>query len=158
MTDVVIVRDREYIVLSSSLGGGSVAVAVNAAAQAVASAAEAEIAAAEVGPAVAAALGVGISRLSISTATALTSATHSGKWLVLTDLGNQLSLDWDDTGDGFACTVTNLTSYYCRPSLSGFSEALVRGVTLGIVPGGTASLFCVENGDDMLAFLTGDTA
>jgi hypothetical protein len=68
-----------------------------------------------------------------------------------------LAAAWQDTGDGFSCTITNLTTYYCRPKIEGFTEAVVRGAALGIRPGGTATLFAIESGDERLAFLTGET-
>jgi hypothetical protein len=104
------------------------------------------------------ALGAGIARISLAAPTALNAAAHGARWLVLTGSGNQLSLDWAATGDGFACTITNLTTYYCLPLLTGFTEAAPRNATLGVRPNGTATLYCLASGSDRIAVLVGDLA
>lgn len=105
-----------------------------------------------------AAIGAAVPHLPVGVPTELTAESHGARWLILTDGGHQLSVDWNDTGAGFSCTITNLTSYGCRPALTGFTDALIRGSDLGIRPGGTAVIFLVETGGERLAFLTGDTA
>lgn len=99
-------------------------------------------------------------RLSISTPTALTAEAHGARWLTLTGSGNQLALDWADVGDGFGCTLSNHTTYWCKPSLTGFSDALIvmcgGYVTMGVPPGGVATLFTEVVDGERIARLAGD--
>ena len=111
------------------------------------------------GVAALAALDAAVPQVPISQATALTAAAHGGRWLVLTEAGYRLSLDWGTCGAGFSCTITNLSTYYARPALTGFTDAMVRGRdggVLGIRPGGTGALFTIEAGGERLAFMVGD--
>lgn len=113
--------------------------------------------------AAAAALGVTGPSLSISAPTALTRAAHLGRRLVLTASGNQLTVAWSDTGDGFVVTLRNFTTYWALPVLTGFTDALVRGpsnvaLSQGLEPGGTAVLLVEQIGAERIATLIGQVA
>jgi hypothetical protein len=96
----------------------------------------------------------------ITLATTLTGAVHGGKTLVA-GVGAQITVDWSQTGNGFACLVLNESGLPLVPALLGFDTPLpINGSGEIAIPSpGAASLLCILNADGVTkeCWLVGDT-
>lgn len=103
----------------------------------------------------------GVAPIVISAATTLVAATHGGMTLVLQP-GTQITVDWSQTGNGFACLLINRSGGIIAPALVGFTGSLpINGSGEIAIPSpGAASLYCLtpDGGTTAECWLVGDTA